>query len=137
MHSNTKILSPMGNHRTQEEISPNSMSFRPENTFHLNQQHEQHENVKKPNRTLSTRSKIAKSRIQFARVRKNSLNRNFFNTIGVRNNCTHQVCFPPIGNLLIGRRNFLFANSTCGLYNAERFCILGNSNLLLTGILVF
>ena len=73
------------------------------------------------------RGRLSKRKLtpKFGRVRKSSLNQNFFNTIGVRNNCTHQVCFPPIGNLLIGRRNFLYANSTCGLYNAELFCILG------------
>ena len=73
------------------------------------------------------RGRLSKRKLtpKFGRVRKSSLNQNFFNTIGVRNNCTHQVCFPPIGNLLIGRRNFLYANSTCGLHNAERFCILG------------
>lgn len=93
---------------------------------------------KKLNKTVRTRSRVFSSssswsssslsptpRTQFSRVKKNSLNRNFYNTIGVRNNCTHQVCFPPIGNLLIGRRNFLFASSTCGIENAERFCILG------------
>ena len=87
------------------------------------------------NKTVRTRSRTASpsssssssaaARAHFVRVKKNSLNRNFYNTIGVRNNCTHQVCFPPIGNLLIGRRNFLFASSTCGIENAERFCILG------------
>lgn len=79
------------------------------------------------NKTVRTRSRSSTPKLEFTRVKKNSLNRNFLNTIGVRNNCTHQVCFPPIGNLLIGRRNFLYANSTCGLENAERFCILGDS----------
>jgi hypothetical protein len=30
-----------------------------------------------------------------------------------------------MGNLLVGRNEFLFASSTCGLYQAERFCLVG------------
>lgn len=63
------------------------------------------------------------------RLRKKSLN--YFklmpNVVSViRNNCTDQACYPPIKNILIGRKKFLYASSTCGLYLPERFCLLSN-----------
>ncbi|RNA06495.1 Laminin subunit beta-1, partial [Brachionus plicatilis] len=38
-------------------------------------------------------------------------------------NCRAKSCF-RIGNVLLGRSNFIYANSTCGLQRTERFCIL-------------
>ncbi|CAF0800708.1 unnamed protein product [Brachionus calyciflorus] len=43
-------------------------------------------------------------------------------------NCTNQSCFPSLGNLLIGRSNFLYASSTCGLDYAKRFCLIDQLN---------
>ena len=48
----------------------------------------------------------------------------------LRNNCSSQACYPPIKNLLIGRKKFLFASSTCGLNAPQRFCTLGSANKL-------
>lgn len=46
----------------------------------------------------------------------------------LKNNCSNQLCFPPVGNLLVGRSNFLYASSTCGLTGLDRFCVLGSSS---------
>lgn len=43
----------------------------------------------------------------------------------IMNNCTNQACYPKIGNLLIGRKKYLYASSTCGLSKVDTFCILG------------
>ena len=43
----------------------------------------------------------------------------------LRNNCSFHACYAPIRNLLIGRKKFIYASSTCGLKMPERFCILG------------
>lgn len=122
--------------KVKKQAPKKSLRPRFEQAFSLVDNKQQNDVKRHLNKTVRIRSKassqhhhvaatVAAARSQFARVKKNSLTRNFYNTIGVRNNCTRQVCFPPIGNLLIGRRNFLFASSTCGLENAERFCILG------------
>jgi coxsackievirus/adenovirus receptor len=37
----------------------------------------------------------------------------------------NKSCFPPQDNLLIGRKKFLYASSTCGLERPEHFCVLG------------
>ena len=56
-----------------------------------------------------------------------SLNPSFITIISIRTNCDEQTCFPPQGNLLIGRKKFLYASSTCGLMQPETFCVLGSS----------
>ena len=68
------------------------------------------------------------TRIKPIRNKKKSLNLNFIQAITYRKNCTNQICFPSLGNILIGRSNFLYASSTCGLEIAERFCSIGQLN---------
>lgn len=43
----------------------------------------------------------------------------------LRNNCSYHACYAPIRNLLVGRKKFIYASSTCGQRIPERFCILG------------
>ncbi len=39
--------------------------------------------------------------------------------------CENTLCQTPSGDLLAGRRKFLYSSSTCGLKYPERYCILG------------
>lgn len=40
-------------------------------------------------------------------------------------NCTYSDCYPPSKDLLLGRKRFLFANSTCGYSQPDNYCVLG------------
>lgn len=39
--------------------------------------------------------------------------------------CGVNECYPPIGDLLLGRKKYLYASSTCGLDQASRYCKIG------------
>lgn len=70
--------------------------------------------MREKNETFNGKYLIKKSQVNF--VKKTF---NFLKAF----NCRDKSCF-RIGNILVGRSNFIYANSTCGLYKAERFCIL-------------
>ena len=42
-------------------------------------------------------------------------------------NCTNSDCYPPAGDLILGRKKLLYANSTCGSSYPEKYCILGET----------
>lgn len=44
-----------------------------------------------------------------------------------KNTCENQACYPPIKNLLVGRKKYLFASSTCGLKQSEQYCTWSSS----------
>ena len=39
--------------------------------------------------------------------------------------CENKICQVPTGDLLAGRRKFLYASSTCGSTDPERYCVIG------------
>ena len=52
--------------------------------------------------------------------------RSFKNLTTKRLNCNLSDCYPPTNDLLLGRSNFIYASSTCGLMMPEYFYILGH-----------
>uniref|UniRef100_A0A5F8GB26 Laminin subunit beta 3 n=1 Tax=Monodelphis domestica TaxID=13616 RepID=A0A5F8GB26_MONDO len=36
--------------------------------------------------------------------------------------CSRGACYPPVGDLLVGRTRFLKASSTCGITKPETYC---------------
>uniref|UniRef100_A0A667YJ33 Laminin N-terminal domain-containing protein n=1 Tax=Myripristis murdjan TaxID=586833 RepID=A0A667YJ33_9TELE len=39
-----------------------------------------------------------------------------------QNDCSRGACYPPSGDLLLGRGDQLHATSTCGIHGTEVFC---------------
>uniref|UniRef100_A0A8D0GLF7 Laminin N-terminal domain-containing protein n=1 Tax=Sphenodon punctatus TaxID=8508 RepID=A0A8D0GLF7_SPHPU len=39
-----------------------------------------------------------------------------------QNTCSRGACYPPVGELLVGRTRHLTASSTCGLVKPETYC---------------
>uniref|UniRef100_A0A8C5L6X3 Laminin subunit beta-3 n=1 Tax=Jaculus jaculus TaxID=51337 RepID=A0A8C5L6X3_JACJA len=42
--------------------------------------------------------------------------------LGAQQACSRGACYPPVGDLLVGRTQFLRASSTCGLTTPETYC---------------
>ncbi|KAM6217376.1 laminin subunit beta-3 [Rhynchocyon petersi] len=46
----------------------------------------------------------------------------FPNILHAQQACSRGACYPPVGDLLVGRTQFLRASSTCGLTKPETYC---------------
>ncbi|XP_074833632.1 laminin subunit beta-3 [Carettochelys insculpta] len=42
--------------------------------------------------------------------------------LGAQASCSYSACYPPVGDLLVGRIHHLKASSTCGLVTPETYC---------------
>lgn len=40
--------------------------------------------------------------------------------------CSSSICYPPTGNLIVGRGQSLRTSSTCGLQGPEPYCVVSH-----------
>lgn len=40
--------------------------------------------------------------------------------------CSSSICYPPTGNLIVGRGQKLRTSSTCGLQGPEPYCVVSH-----------